>query len=101
MRQLWRRGPPTPSAPEWHGVDDGKAPDSEPGIATDERSAGKQLTIYGVIRPFPAASMLTGMLANALGLAPRWNGSGTRSLQDRLGLRSPHRPGTCDGLRYD
>ena len=44
---------------------------------------GETIDSYGVIRPFPAASMLTGLLANALG----WRGierERHQDLQDRL-----------------
>ena len=44
---------------------------------------GETIDNYGVIRPFPAASMLTGLLANALGLR-RVEQERHQRLQDRL-----------------
>ena len=44
---------------------------------------GETIDNYGVIRPFPAVSMLTGLLANALGWR-RIEGERHQRLQDRL-----------------
>ena len=44
---------------------------------------GETIDNYGVVRPFPAASMLTGLLANALGWR-RVEGKRHQDLQDRL-----------------
>ena len=44
---------------------------------------GETIDNYGVIRPFPAVSMLTGLLANALGLR-RVEAQRHQDLQDRL-----------------
>jgi CRISPR system Cascade subunit CasD len=44
---------------------------------------GEAIDNYGVIRPFPAKSMMTGMLANALGLE-RQEGKVLQALQDKL-----------------
>ena len=55
---------------------------------------GETIDNYGVIRPFPAASMLTGLLANALGWR-RVEAQRHQDLQDRLVFaaridREPH-----------
>ncbi|MDD9995903.1 MAG: type I-E CRISPR-associated protein Cas5/CasD, partial [Dehalococcoidia bacterium] len=55
---------------------------------------GETVDSYGIIRAFPAASMLTGLLANALGLR-RIERESHQSLQDRLVFaaridREPH-----------
>ena len=55
---------------------------------------GETIDNYGVIRPFPAASMLTGLLANALGWR-RIERERHQGLQDRLVFaaridREPH-----------
>ena len=56
---------------------------------------GETIDNYGVIRPFPAASMLTGLMANALGWR-RVEAQRHQDLQDRLVFaaridREPHR----------
>ena len=55
---------------------------------------GETIDNYGVIRPFPATSMLTGLLANALGWR-RVEAQRHQDLQDRLVFaaridREPH-----------
>ena len=54
---------------------------------------GETVDNLGVIRRFPAVSMLTGLLANALGWR-RVEGARHQRLQDRAGVRRPHRPRT-------
>jgi CRISPR system Cascade subunit CasD len=48
---------------------------------------GETIDNYGVIRPFPAKSMICGLLANALGYA-RHEGERLQALQDRLRIGS-------------
>ena len=50
---------------------------------------GETIDNYGVIRPFPAASMLTGLLANALGWR-RVEAGTAPGFAGPAGLRRPH-----------
>ena len=51
---------------------------------------GETIDNYGVIRRFPSASMLTGLLANALGLR-RTQAQDHQESAGPTGLRRPHR----------
>ena len=55
---------------------------------------GEAIDNLGVIRSFPAASMLTGMLANALGWR-RVEGAAAPRFAGPSSLRRPHRPRTA------
>jgi CRISPR system Cascade subunit CasD len=48
---------------------------------------GESIDNYGVIRPFPAKSMITGLLANALGIE-RHEGDKLQALQDSITMGS-------------
>ena len=88
----WQAGPLMPSAPAGQR-EAGAASDPEPQGAADGLRR-ETVDKYGVIRWFPSASMLTGLLANALGWR-RVEGGRHQQLQDRLVFaaridREPH-----------